>query len=287
MRLKFLAKLVCILSLFLFSIGSSYAAGNLSCDDLQIKKLFLEQQMFMNNSQIDNLKTLYSDNYVSNDGFDKAALFNLYSDTVKNHPDIKYDVAITKITVDGDYASVRTVSKTKASTCEKSQITHDNGILSIEMETIFYLHRVGQDWKITSEQTLSERTTLLYGDCKNADIRLCAPELVEENSEYTASLKVSPRYAKYAMGSIKKEFITYPAQNVQDIFKSFDQTGELERVFKSNDKHYNETVAASVAFASVKSGAVSSLDFKISGLGVLLQRVNIMPLPQKQEAEQK
>jgi hypothetical protein len=287
MRSKFFIRLVCIFALLLFNISGSFASCRLSYDDLQIKKLFLEQQVLMNTAQIDKLKTLYSDNYVSNDGFDKSALFNLYQDTVKNHPDIKYDVYVTKITVDGDYATVRTVSKTKASTCEKSQITHDNGLLSIDMETMFYLKKIGQDWKITSEQTLAERTTLLYGDCKNADIKLCAPEMVEENSEYSAILKVSPKYAKNAMGSIKKELITYPAQNVEDIFKGFDNTGELERVFKSNDSHYNETIAASVAFASQQSGRPNSLDFKISGLGILLQRVNILPLPEKQGAEKK
>ncbi|MDD3420513.1 MAG: hypothetical protein PHE78_07960 [Candidatus Gastranaerophilales bacterium] len=286
MKFKQIFRVLLVIALVFCANLSSYAAFRGGAD-LPIRKLFYAQQVFLNNANIERLKSLYSENYKSNDGFNKDDLFKLYADTVKNHPDIKYDVVLTNIKIDGDYATVRAISKSKATTSKKSSITNDNGILSIDMETIFYLKKNGENWQIVSEQTVLERTSLLYGDCKEADIILCAPELVQSNEEYTVSLRVSPKYAKYAMGSIKKDLITYPAQNSPDIFKIFDNTGEIERIFRANNTNHNETVAASVAFASPTITKSKNLDLKISGLGVLLQRVNVLSSPSIKETEKK
>jgi len=254
----------------------------------EIKQLFNEQKNCLNTSNIEGLKKIYSDDYISNDGFNKATLFNLYQDTLKNHPDIKYDVLISKLSVEGNYATVKAINKSTATTAEKSNITGDNGLLNIDMETIFYLKKTGAEWKIVAEQTISEKTSLLYGDCKNVGIQLFAPEYICANTEYTATLKMPAKYAKYAMGSIKKELITYPAQETPDIFKGFDSIGLVERIFKSNAKGNNETIAASVAFALPKiDKSTNNIDIQISGLGVLLQRVNvIVPQPQTPQVDQ-
>jgi len=271
-----------VLSLLFFNASNSYAFSNISKSFTEIKNIFEQQKCFLNRAEIDNLKNLYSEDYVSNDGFDKATLFELYKDTLKIHPDIKYDICVTKITVDGDYATVKTVNKSTATTAEKSVVTNDNGLLSVDMETVFYLKKQNNIWKIIAEQTISERTSLLYGECKKANIKLYVPEFVSSNKEYIATLELPENYAKFAMGSIKQELITYPSDDPGDIFKSFDSAGIVERIFKSNTTGNNETVAASVAFASPCVGANNNLDLKISGLGVLLQRVNVFFEPQKQ-----
>lgn len=250
-------------------------------DTAEIKSLFNKQKTYLNTSNIEELKKLYSENYLSNDGFDKETLFKLYEDTLKNHPDIKYDIYITKLTVEGCYATVRAINKSTATTAEKSQITGDNGLLTIDMETVFYLKKTGNEWQIFAEQTTSEKTSLLYGDCKNSGIELFAPECIASNTDYTAILKLPVKYSQYAMGSIKKDPIIFPSPQTPDIFKAFDSIGVIERIFKSNTKGNNETVAASVVFALPKTDKYNTIDIKISGLGVLLQRVNVITPPQK------
>lgn len=247
----------------------------------EIKKLFEKQKKYLNAGNIEGLKKMYSDNYISNDGFNKETLFRLYNDTVKNHPDIKYDICILKLSTDGTYASAKAENKSIASTSQKSEITGDKGLLTIDMETVFYLKKTAGNWQIFAEQTVSEKTTLLYGDCKNSGVKLCAPECIGANTEYTATLKLPEKYSKYAMGSIKKELITYPSTEGPDIFKPFDSIGLIERIFKSNSDGKNETVAASVAFALPKIDKSNNIDIKISGIGVLLQRVNTIPAEQK------
>jgi len=281
---KIFTIIVLVLNLFLINASKSYAFSKIGNNYAQIRNVFEKQKFFLNHSKIDKLEELYSDDYFNNDGFDRETLFKLYQDTLDNHPDIKYDVIITKITADGDYATVKTVNKSTATTANKSSITNDNGLLSIDMETIFYLENKGGTWQIVSEQTISERTSLLYGECKNADIKLYSPEFLPSDKEYTVGLQIPEKYSGYAMGSLKKELITYPSQDPNDIFKTFDSLGMIERIFRTNKQGKNETVSASVAFAKPTVKADKSLDFKISGLGVLLQRVNIY-FPQTEKNE--
>ncbi len=278
---KTIITFIFILSLLLFNASDSYAFCNVSKSFVEIKKVFEQQKCFLNGAKIDNLKNLYSEDYMSNDGFNKATLFDLYKETLKNHPDIKYEIVVTKITVDGDYATVKTINKSTATTAQKSEVTNDTGLLSVDMETIFYLQKKGEIWQIVAEQTISERTSLLYGECKNAEIKLYAPEFITADKEYTVGLELPEKYAQFAMGSIKKELITYPSEDPGDIFKSFDSSGNIERIFQPNSKGQNETIAASVAIASPCLGPNNNLDVKISGIGVLLQRVNVFFGPQK------
>lgn len=284
---KAISTFIFVLSLLFFNMANSYALSNFSNNFSEIKNIFEQQKCFLNRSDIDNLKNLYSEDYISNDGFDKTTLFNLYKETLKNHPDIKYNIGITKITVDGDYATVKTLNRSTATTAEKSKITNDNGLLSVDMETIFYLEKQNNIWKIVAEQTISERTSLLYGECKKAAIRLHVPEFISANKEYIATLKLPEKYSKFAMGSIKQELITYPSEDPGDIFKNFDSVGIIERIFTPNATGNNETVAASIAFASPCLGPNNNMDFKISGLGVLLQRVNVFSGPQNRLKNEK
>lgn len=250
-------------------------------DVAEVKNLFGKQKTYLNTSNIEELKKLYSEDYLSNDGFNKESLFKLYEDTIKNHPDIKYDVYIRQLSVCGSYATVKVINKSNATTAEKSTITGDNGLLTIDMETVFYLKKTCGEWKIVAEQTISEKTSLLYGDCKTAGIKLCAPECIAANKDYSAILKMPAKYAQYALGSIKKDPIVFPSPQTSDIFKPFDSIGVIERLFTSNSKGNNETVSASVAFALPKKDKYNNIDIKISGLGVLLQRVNVINPPQK------
>jgi hypothetical protein len=284
---KTITTFVFALSLLFLNVSNGEAFSDASKSFIEVKRVFEQQKCFLNEAKIDNLKVLYADDYLSNDGFDKNTLFQLYQDTLKNHPDIKYDIFITKITVDGDYATVKTVNKSKATTLQKSPITNDSGLLSVDMETIFYLQKKCGLWQIVAEQTISERTSLLYGECKNADIKLFAPEFISTDKEYTVGLEVPEKYAKFAMGSIKKELITYPSEDPGDIFKVFDSSGLIERIFQPNLQEKNETIAASVAFATPSLTGTNNLDLKISGIGVLLQRVNLYSAPQNRIKNEK
>lgn len=277
MKLKSIIKLFFIIGILFLNL-SVCQADNISKNTTEIKEFFQQQKVLLNESNIEELKKCYAEEYSSNDGFNKNTLFKLFEETLKNHPDIKYDIAITDLTVNEDCATVKTCNKSIATTAEKSDVTNDKGILSIDMETVFNLKKTNDHWEIVSEKTTAEKTSLFYGSCKNSAINLCAPTEIEPNTEYTVTLEVPERNAKLAMGSIKKEIITYPAQEIPDIFKSFDSIGVIERIFKSNNTGNNETVAASVAFAAPNINKnTSDLDIKITGLGILLQRINVEP----------
>lgn len=273
-----------ILLIILFSfnfISPSQAIGYVDHKALlEVRKTFEQQKNALNEFKLDELKSLYSDNYTSNDGYTKENLFSLFKDTWKNHPDIKYDMSITKIQLNGDYATVKTLLKTTATTAEPSEITKDTGYLNIASETIFHVKKIGKSWKIYAEDTLSEKIYLLYGSCKDMDIQFFAPELVKADSEYTASLKIPSQFAKFAMGSIKNELIVYPEAETKDIFKSISTNGILERVLKSNTTCNNETASAYVAFTEPFFDKANNIELKVSGLALIMQRVNVIPQSQ-------
>lgn len=278
MRIKSLFNIFLIIILSISIVAPSYALGNINQKTLlEVKKTFEKQKRALNEFKIDELKSLYTENYTSNDGYNKEKLFNLFKDTWKNHPDIKYDMSITKIKLNGDYATVKTISKTTASTAEPSDITKDNGDLNIDAETIFHIKKIGKSWKIYAEETLSEKIYLLYGSCKDMNIKFYAPELVNADSEYTASLKVPVQFAKFAMGSIKNEVIVYPESETKDIFRSLGSNGILERVLKSNTTNNNETASAYIAFTEPFFDKANNIELRVSGLALIMQRVNVIP----------
>ena len=244
---------------------------------IEIKKFFEEQEQCLNQAKVEPLKRFYAENYQSNDGFNKKSLFELYEHTIKNHPDIKYTIKIKSLNVEGDYATVQVFSTATATTLEKSPITGDNADLYISANTIFYLKKNGKNWQIVNEKTLFEKTCLLYGSCKNIHIKLIAPSLISEGEEYTATIQVPLKYSKIAMASIKKDLITYPAKDSKEIYKLLDREGVLERVFRANTTGKNESVAVSLAVAGSASNLVDLQDIKVEGLGIYLQRVNVMP----------
>jgi len=270
-------KVFLIILVFICNVQGCFSACYQFDEDIQIRKFFEAQEKALSLGKIDDLKTFYAENYQSNDGFDKKSLFELYGNTVKNHPDIKYKIKIKSLSVQGDYATVQTLSTARATTIEKSPVTGDNADLYISACTIFYLKKNGKNWQIVNEKTLFEKTCLLYGSCKKIGIRLIAPSLVKAGEEYSVTFQIPPKYAKIAMASIKKDVIVYPAQDSKDIYKLLDQEGSLERVFRSNISGKNESVCASLAVAGGVPDFNNLQDLKIEGLGIYLQRVNIMP----------
>lgn len=269
-------KVFFIVLLFFIKTQVGWAFYVPSNPNLEIKKFFQEQEKCLNQAKVEPLKRFYAENYQSNDGFDKKSLFELYENTLKNHPDIKYSIKIKNLTIQGDYATVQALSTAHATTIEKSPITGDNANLYICANTLFYLKKNGQDWQIVNEKTLFEKTCLLYGICKNLHIKLITPDLVSAGDNYTATLEVPLKYSKIAMASIKKDIITYPAKDSKEIYKLLDRDGVLERVFNANTTGKNESVTVSLAIASSASNLINLQDIKVEGLGIYLQRVNIM-----------
>ena len=117
--------------------------------------------------------------FVNNDGFDKKLYFKLIKDTWETYPEIQYDTLIRDIQIDGDYASVQTYETALAVTHEQSEKVDAYGELRSNANSIYYLKKSGKKWQIVSEQVLSEKSQLKYGDARFIKMDLNAPRVTK------------------------------------------------------------------------------------------------------------
>lgn len=80
------------------------------------------------------------------------------------------------------------------------------------------------------------------------------------------------------MGSVTSMPIVAPLKYSEEMFKQISpSSGTLERIVRANEDSYNELVSASVSFCKVERTYYTSLELKVSGLAIVLKRVNVLP----------
>ena len=207
----------------------------------EVKYTLRKLIFYTNTYKKENLEALYADNYINADGFDKKIYFELVQKTWNLYPDIKYTMDIKDIKIIGNTAIAYVDEYAYASTTENVEETSIKGKLKSFSECIYYLEKVGDNWLITSDNIVDEKTSLTYGEANNLDVELIVPQLVNNNKEYTASLKIKvPDKNMFVIASIGQEQITYPQVNSEEVFRKLPESGILERVFRANKNNFNE-----------------------------------------------
>jgi len=250
-------------------------------EDANIKSInnfFNTFAKYQNKHNIVALKALYSDDYVNGDGYDKQQLFNLMQKTFDNYPDITNEYSIEEIIVNANYAMIYVKQKTQATTKVASKITNDNGKYNSTLKYIMYIKKEAKSWKIYSEETTYEYSSLAYGMAKDVKTKLNAPQKVLNNSEYSAGLEID----------IPAEYTAIASINSTQIVDGFDMQGEsfrqvaldkgyLERILKANNSNNNEAVVVSVGFTKQNTDMFKKPKIELSGLLMLMKRVDIIP----------
>jgi hypothetical protein len=250
----------------------------LSADYKAIKDFLTNYTKVINAHDAQGLDKLYAKGYKSADGINKANFMELIKKTWENYPDIKYDSKIISVKVNDMYATVHTVESLSATTKTKSELTNDNGVLSSSSETVLYLQKIGKNWKMASDRILSEKTFLCYGKAKGLSIEFSAPEQVYSDEVYTASLYIDIPDGMIAIGSINREPIVYPEVESDEVFRQIPPVeGILERLMKANNTNNNELAVASIGYTELERDIYQKPNMKISGVALLMQRVNVVP----------
>lgn len=259
----------------LFLSLNAYAVGDtaiLTKKDIRgIKSVLNSQVRYANRTNFDKFISTYDENYLNADGFNLDTYSKLVKDLWNTYDNIKYGIKIQGITYDGDVAEVNLIETSFANIPVSKKM---NGILKSEANSIYYLKKIDGKWKVTSDKVLEERTSMLYGDAINTDIRLSAPLVVDPNYEYTASLEFVPPKDTFAIASIAKDKVEYPQKQAKEVFRKMPEDNILERLFISNSDNANEYVVASIGFtkADIKD---LSLKLSLTGFGYQIIRVNV------------
>ena len=242
---------------------------------IQIKNIFSDYQKYTNNKNLEGFLSLHDATYKSSDGYDKERLKELAQESWKEFPDVRYTIKVLSIDVDVDNATVITKERLSGTTQTAVEFVKGSGYIDSESTAIYYLKRFSNEWRITSDFVVNEKTAMRYGIAKYIPMKLDAPSIVSPKEEYTAVLKLNVPRSYVALISINNEPITFPFEKSTEVFRSLKPCGIQERILTSNDGSKNENAVASVGIAKpiIKD---DNINVNILGIAFLSSRVNVV-----------
>lgn len=242
-----------------------------------IKKLFETHTNYANKHDIKGLRTLYADNYMNSDGFDKTAYFKSIESTWKDCNDLTYKTKILSINVNGDYASVNVEETASGTVFESIESIPVAGEIHSKSQGIYHLTKINSKWYISAETAITDESSLLYGDARFMNIEIQAPAQVSSGDEYTATVKVDADKNTFIIGAIDRDPVTYPASVPKSELRAMGKDQILERVLKANSDNINEYAVASLAISKVEHKEANSYKIYMSGLACVMKRINVIP----------
>lgn len=242
-----------------------------------IKKVIDLQSVYTNKYDLKGLATLYANDFVNSDGFNKDVYFKLIEETWKTYPDITYKTEIKNIEFSDNYATVFTNEIAVATSKETIGDLTVIGELYSTSQCVYYLEKQGSKWLINSEKIIEETSTLKYGDARYINIELNAPKQIGANKDYTTTLKVDAPKDSVVIASINKENIVYPQTKSDDAFRKMPDDNILERVFLSNKENVNEYAVASIGITRAESYTDNQIRIYMGGLAFIMTRINVIP----------
>lgn len=242
-----------------------------------IKKVIDQQSVYTNKYDLKGLASLYANNFVNSDGFNKDVYFKLIEETWKTYPDITYKTEIKNIEFSDNYATVFTNEVAIATSQEEIGDLTAIGELYSTSQCVYYLEKQGAKWLINSEKIIEETSTLKYGDARYINIELNAPKQIGANKDYTTTLKVDAPKDSVVIASINKENIVYPQTKSDDAFRKMPDDNILERVFLSNKDNVNEYAVASIGITRAENYTDNQIRVYMGGLAFIMTRINVIP----------
>lgn len=261
---------------------ASIGFGKIFVSDPQkeIETLFKKLDSYSLKKDFKNIRTYFSDDFVSNDGYDIDTYMKSIKNGFESYNAHSVTTKILSIAVNDDFAVVHVCESGEAETTKPAAQIEGNGLVLSSADIYYYLKKEANKWKITSANVIDENCSILYGAAKNVYFSLNVPAQIKAGCEYTASLSFAPMKDVFVMASLSKEPIVYPLPLVIDSFKSVKKDGILERIFTSNSDGYNEYSIASIGMTRADM-INSKIDLKIIGSAYVIRRVNVFkPMPQ-------
>ncbi len=237
-----------------------------------------------NRKDLESILNYYSPSFVSGDNLTLEQVRKLIEQTWEVYSDIQYTSEILEIRVNGDWATVETLDEATASVTDEQGVIDTPGQLRSQSRGMVYLRRIGGGWEITSDATLYENSTILYGDAKNTPFSISAPYQVFAGEPYSAKISVDLPAGTVAIASISKDPLVYPQMRPMDKFRSIARrTGNLERVFEANQNNNNEMVTATIGLTEIGQDAQERPTVQFKGIATVIKRVNVVPKTDRQD----
>lgn len=264
--------LLIFVALFFTQNSFAFSFFNNQTEEEALTKFFKKQEYYANKTNLKNYLKTYDKNYKSADGFNLEIYSKLVSDLWSIYRNIEYDIEIKNITVNGSRAQVEICEKSYAE-IKTSKVY--SGELNSIANTVYYLEKQDNKWKIVGDSVLEETTSILYGTAKGLEIKLTVPNNIKANTEYSAILEFDPPVNTLAIASIASDKVEYPQEPAKEIFRALPEDNILERLFTSNNDNANEYIIASIGLTKT-SVTPKDIQLSLTGFGYAMKRVNII-----------
>lgn len=249
----------------------------------EIKNVLKCLTEYSNEHNVEKVLTLYDKSYRSFDGFNYETFTKMLKETFEAYDNLTYESDIQGINLYKDKAVVTLVDTTHATlSSPKAKKNADEnsdmstGYLEGECNYAIYLQKINGCWKIIGDNVISEITSIKYGSAREYPMEFTAPMNAPYDSDYCLTLKMTPKKHTKVVASLGKEEILYPSAEPRDVFRKLPKDGILERVVHSNENGFNEYAIASVGITKMDVAQdLSVIEFQMTGLAFLMQRVNL------------
>ncbi len=242
--------------------------------EVQITNFFKKYNRYSSKNEIEKLRNLYSASFINNDGFNKETIFKLMKMSADTYKEIKYSSDIQSIKVDGNYAVVNVHETAVGETSKPMPKVGDTGIIISDIYYTDYLRKEDNDWKILTSVINYEKVDLKYGEAKNINIDISAPDYVSSSTQYEVNVKANIPPEVFSVGSIVNEQITFPQKDETDTFKAL-KNDELTRLVYANKDNKNEYATVSLALTRAKVEP-DTLVLNMTGMAFVMKRVNVI-----------
>ena len=244
----------------------------------EIKAMLNEYVKYENEQNLDGIKSLHTEDYITVDAMPKKVYLDIVNKTWKKYNNITHKINIKNIEVNGDYAVAEVEEILLGTTTEKIDDKSVTGDLKSVSNVIYYLTHTGNTWKFVSDYVVDEQTVLAFEKAKDLNIKFYAPNRILANKDYVVTFNVQgvPRDS-FVIATIGQEKIIYPHKNAEEVYRKVPQDGILERVFKSNKDNLNEYVVATYCITKPMLTKDKQVETLLTGVGYIINRVNVVP----------
>ncbi|MCD7780866.1 MAG: nuclear transport factor 2 family protein [Candidatus Gastranaerophilales bacterium] len=242
--------------------------------EAQINSFFKKYNKYSSKNDIEKLKTMYADEYVNNDGFNKETVFKLMATASDAYKEVKYTTDILSIKTDGNYAVVKAHEIATGETAKAIKKLNDTGSIVSDIYYTDYLVKRDNKWQISATDVTYEKVDLKYGEAKKMNVDVTAPDCVPEGSEYEALVKINSPDGVFVVGSIVNEQIVFPQIEEKDVYRSI-KNDELARVLSANKNKHNEYATISIAITRAQVEPPSVV-LNMTGMAFVMKRINVL-----------
>lgn len=269
---KYLLTLLLSILIIQPSYAWSFQPNALDSEEKAVKKVLDLQVKYANRNNFDKFISTFDSSYVNSDGFDLEVYSKLVKDIWTSYRNVKYGMKFKNIDVKGDTATVEVLETSYA----ELPVTHVyHGELKSESNSIYSLKKINGKWKVVSDSVLDEETSMLYGEAKDLQYKLTVPNKIAPDTEYTATLELTPPKETIVVASLASDKVEYPQKPAEEVFRALPEDNILERLFTSNNENLNEYIVASIGLTK---SSVENMNIKLSlvGFGYAIRRVNVV-----------